>query len=68
MPQYQQHKKGHVRVRVLSKDATQAYLLMMRHSGGRLEALPNNIYVIEDKLLPILAENGIEYEFLDQKK
>ena len=34
MPQYQRQKQGQARVRILPKDATRAYLLMMKHSGG----------------------------------
>lgn len=67
MPQYQQQKKGQARIRILPKDATRAYLLLMKHSGGSLQVLPNEVYVIEEKLLPVLAENGIEYETLEQK-
>ena len=67
MPQYQQQKKGQARIRILPKDATRAYLLLMRNSGGKLQALPNDIYVIEEKLLPILAENQIEFEVIEQK-
>ena len=33
MPQYQQQKKGQSRVRILSKDATRAYLLLMQKTG-----------------------------------
>lgn len=67
MPQYQQQKKGQARIRILSKDVTRAYLLMMRQSGGKLQALPNDIYVVDEKLLPILTENSIEFEIMEQK-
>lgn len=67
MPQYQQQKKGQARIRILSKDVTRAYLLMMRHSGGKLQALPNDIYVVDEKLLPVLTENSIEFEVMEQK-
>ncbi len=67
MPQYQQQKKGQARIRVLSKDATRAYMLMMRHSGGKLQVLPNDVYVLEARLLPILTENQIEFEVMEQK-
>jgi hypothetical protein len=67
MPQYQQQKKGHARIRVLSKDATRAYLLMMQKSGGKLQVLPNDVYVIEENLLNILNENNIEYEMIEKK-
>lgn len=64
MPQFQQQKKGQARIRILSKDATRAYLLMMQHGAGKLQALPNDVYVIEERLLPILTENQIEFEVL----
>ncbi len=67
MPQYQQQKKGQSRVRILSKDATRAYLLLMQKTGGKLQVLPNDVYVIEEKLLPALTENGIEFELIETK-
>ncbi len=67
MPQYQQQKKGQARVRIVTKDATRAYLLIMKHNNTRLQAMPNEVYVIEDRMLPILTENHIEFEILDQK-
>ena len=67
MPQYQQQKKGQARVRILPKDATRAYLLLMRHSGGKMQVLPNDVYVIDEKLLTILVDNGIEYDTIEQK-
>ncbi len=67
MPQYQQQKKGQARVRILPKDATRAYLLMMKQSGGRLQVLPNDVYVIDEKLLAILTESAITYEVIEQK-
>ena len=67
MPQYQQQKKGQARIRVLSKDATRAYMLMMQHSGGKLQALPNDVYVLEENLLPILTANQIEFELIEKK-
>lgn len=67
MPQYQQQKKGQAKVRILSKDATRAYLLLMKQSGGRLQVLPNDVYVIDEKVLTQLTENSIEFEVIDQK-
>ncbi len=67
MPQYQQQKKGQARIRVLPKDAMRVQLFLMRHSHGKVQALPNDVYVIEDRVLPILQENGIEFEILEQK-
>lgn len=67
MPQYQQQKKGQARIRVLPRDAARVVLLLMQHSGGKLQSLPNDVYVVEDRLLPILTENGIEFEVLEQK-
>ncbi len=62
MPQYQQQKKGQARVRILSKDATRAYLLLMQKTGGKLQVLPGDVYVIEEALLPALTENAIAFE------
>ena len=67
MPQYQQQKKGQARIRILPKDATRAYLLMMKHSGGKLQVLPNDLYVVESELLPVLEQNQIAYEVIEQK-
>ena len=64
MPQYQQVKKGQSRIKILSKDATRAYLLLMQHTGGRLQVLPGDVYVLEERFLPLLDENQIEYETL----
>jgi hypothetical protein len=67
MPQYQQQKKGQSRVRILSKDATRAYLLLMQKTGGKLQVLPNDVYVIEESLLPALTANGIGFELIETK-
>ena len=67
MPQYQQQKKGQSRVRILSKDATRAYLLLMQKTGGKLQVLPNDVYVIEESLLPDLTANGIGFELIETK-
>jgi hypothetical protein len=67
MPQFQQQKKGQVRVRILSKDATRAYLLMMKESAGTLQVLPNDVYMIDEKLLSILTENSVSYEVIERK-
>ena len=68
MPQYQEQKKGQARIRVLPKDATRAYLFLMQSSGGRLQVLPNDVYVIDESLLPLLKEQRIDFEMLDQKR
>ena len=67
MPQYQQQKKGQARVRILPRDATRAYLLMMKQSGGKLQVLPNDVYVIDEALLAMLTEGGVSYEVIEQK-
>ena len=67
MPQYQQQKKGQARIRILSKDATRAYLLLMKQSGGKLQVLPDDRYVVDEKLLSILNESNVEYEVIEQK-
>ncbi len=67
MPQFYQQKKGQARVRILSKDATKAYMLMMKQTGGKLTVLPEDTYIIDELLLPVLEENGIGFERLDKK-
>ncbi len=67
MPQYQQQKKGQARIRLLSKDATRGYMLLMQKTGGRLQVLPNDVYVVEESLLPILTENHVEFERIETK-
>ena len=67
MPQYQQQKKGQARIRILPKDATRAYMFLMQQTGGRLQVLPGEVYVVEEKILPLLTENQIEFEDLTQK-
>ncbi len=67
MPQYYQQRKDQARVRILSKDATRAYILLMRKTGGKMQALPQDTYVIDEMLLPDLEAEGIEYERLDKK-
>ncbi len=68
MPQFQQQKKGFSRVRVLSKDATRAYLLMIKKSAGRnLQALPGDIFQVDAETLKVLDENNISYEVIEQK-
>ncbi len=67
MPQYQQMKKGYARVRILPKDATLAYMTLMRETGGKLQVLPNDVYVIEERLVNLLSEKQIEFETIEQK-
>ena len=67
MPQYQQMKKGQARVRILPRDAMRAYLLLMRLTSGSLQVLPNDLYVVEESILPRLDEENIQYEKLDLK-
>lgn len=67
MPQFEQKRKDQARVRILSKDATRAYMLLMRSSGGKMQVLPQDTYVIDELLLPTLEENGIGFERLDKK-
>jgi hypothetical protein len=62
MPQYQQQKKGQARIRVLGKDATRAYMLLMQKTGGKMQALPGDVYVIDEALLTYLKEQNIEFE------
>ena len=67
MPQYQQQKKGMARIRVIGKDATRAYMLLMQKSGGKLQALPGDVFVIDETLLEYLKTQNIAYETLEQK-
>ena len=67
MPQYQRIKKGFARVRVLPKDAARAYLLLMRTTGGSLQVLPNDVYVIDEKSVQLLTDNAVSYEVIEQK-
>lgn len=64
MPQYEQLKKGYARVRILPKDATRAYLLLMKQSGGRLKVLPNDLYELEEAQIQALTDSGIEFELV----
>ena len=64
MPQYQQIKKGQARVRILSKDATRAYLLLMKHAAGKMQVLPDDLYVVDETILQLLREHAIEFEEL----
>ena len=65
MPQYQQLKKGQARIRILPKDASRAYLILMQKTMGKLQVLPNNIYVIDDGLVGELQKLGLSYERIE---
>lgn len=67
MPQYQQQKKGMARIKVLGKDATRAYMLLMQKTGGKMQALPGNVFVVEEALLEYLKVNNVEYEVMAEK-
>ena len=67
MPQYQQQKKGMARIKVLGKDATRAYMLLMQKTGGKMQALPGNVFVVEEALLEYLKVNSVEYEMMAEK-
>ena len=67
MPQYQQQKKGQARIRVLGKDATRAYMLLMQKTGGKLQALPGDVFVVDEPLLAYLKDNNISYETIEQQ-
>ena len=68
MPQYQALKKGYARVRILPKDATRAYLMLMRQSSGRLNVLPNDAYEVDENTIQFLTDNKIEFERIDGKQ
>ena len=67
MPQFQQLKKGYARVRILPKDATRAYLMLMRQSKGRLNVLPNDVYEMDETQIQSLTDSGIGFERVDGK-
>ncbi len=67
MPQYQQQKKGQARIKVLGKDATRAYMLLMQKTAGRLQPLPGDVFVLEESLLEFLDTNKIGYERIESK-
>jgi len=67
MPQYQQQKKGQARIKVLGKDATRAYMLLMQKTAGKLQALPGDVFVLDEDLLAYLDTNKIQYELLSGK-
>ena len=67
MPQYQQHKKGQARIRVLSKDATRAYMLLMQKTGGKMQALPGDVFVLDEAQLEYLQEQNIQFEIIERK-
>lgn len=67
MPQYQQQKKGQARIRVLSKDAMRAYLLLMQKTGGKMQSLPGDVFVVDEPLLEYLDSQQVAYELIEQK-
>ena len=67
MPQYQQQKKGQARIRVLGKDATRAYMLLMQKTGGKLQVWPGDVFVVDEPLVTYVQENRIEFETIDQQ-
>jgi hypothetical protein len=66
MPQYQQQKKGQARIRVAGKDATRAYMLLMQKTGGKMQALPGDVFVVDEALLAFLKDNNIGFETIAQ--
>jgi hypothetical protein len=68
MPQFYQQKKGQARVRILPKDAMRGYLLLMQKTGGKIQSLSEDRYIIDESLLAELNASGIAYERLDEKK
>ncbi len=64
MPQFQRQKSGQSKVKILGPDATRAYLLLMRHTGGKLQVLPDDVYVCDEKSVEVLRDNGIQFEEL----
>lgn len=67
MPQYQQLKRGQVRVRILPPDAMRAYLICMQQFGGRVQVLPGDVYVLDETQLAVLEQNGVQYETIDRR-
>ena len=67
MPQYQQLKKGQARIKILPKDASRAYLLLMQKTMGGLQVLPNDIYIIDDSLVSELDKIGLAFERVEDR-
>lgn len=67
MPQFEQLKKGHTRIRVRPQDSMRAFLLLMQRTGGKIQVLPGDVYVLEESQLHILKENQISYEVISTK-
>ena len=67
MPQFQEQKKGQTRIRVLSKDAVRAYVLLMQTTGGKMQALPGDVYVLDEKVLEVLTAKQISFERIETR-
>ncbi len=67
MPQFQEQKKGQARIKVLGGNGNRAYIFLMRKTGGKIQALPDDIFVLDRSHLPLLEENNIPYEEIPTK-
>ncbi len=64
MPQFQEQKKGMAKVKVLGGMGQRAYILLMRKTNGKIQSLPDDVFVLQREIIPYLTENGIAYEEL----
>ncbi|MDE2127804.1 MAG: hypothetical protein KGJ62_14580 [Armatimonadetes bacterium] len=62
MPIFDQLKKGEARVRILPPDTMGGFAVLMQLTGGKLQVLPQDLYVVEAKILPMLRERKIAFE------
>ncbi len=66
MPQFQEQRKNQVRIRVATQLSSRAYMLLMRKSSGKMQALPGDIFLVEREYLTALSENNIPYEEIER--
>ena len=62
MPIFDQLKKGEARVRILPPDTMRGFTVLMQLTGGKLQVLPQDLYVVEAKIVPMLRERNIAFE------
>ena len=68
MPQFQRRQAGQARVKILPRDATRAYMLMMKQSGAKLRALPNDVFECDESVVQVLRDHGIAFEDLTENE
>ncbi len=62
MPQFQEQRKNQVRIRVANQLSSRAYMVLMRKSGGKMQALPGDVFLVQREYLTALSENNIPFE------